>query len=217
MLVGLGVRRWSVLVACFLAAAAAGAALRTLRTVFVAAARRGSWRQGLRAPSTGGMIVHLGVVILAVGVVSSTAYASRSEVALATGQSTVVDGQYLTFHGFRTVKRLARDRDAAAGERGPPQPHPGDHDLQRAQRPDRRHPGHRLEPRARRLRHLRRRSAATGSTSGAQIQSGLPAGSVVLGVTVEPLLSWLWVGGLVIGLGAALSFIRRRHADEVAP
>jgi cytochrome c biogenesis factor len=32
---------------------------------------------------------------------------------------------------------------------------------------------------------------------------------------VEPLLSWLWIGGLVIGLGAAASFVRRRHVDEV--
>jgi cytochrome c biogenesis factor len=41
----------------------------------------------------------------------------------------------------------------------------------------------------------------------------LPAGSVVLGVTVEPLLAWLWIGGLLLGVGSALSFIRRRHNE----
>jgi cytochrome c biogenesis factor len=38
---------------------------------------------------------------------------------------------------------------------------------------------------------------------------------VVLGVTVEPLLAWLWLGGLIIGLGSALTFFRRKYADEV--
>jgi cytochrome c-type biogenesis protein CcmF len=55
-----------------------------------------------------------------------------------------------------------------------------------------------------------------GATSGAQVQSSLPAGSVVVGVTVEPLLAWLWIGGLVVGLGSVLTFLRRRHADEAA-
>jgi cytochrome c biogenesis factor len=54
-----------------------------------------------------------------------------------------------------------------------------------------------------------------GATSGAQVQSNLPAGSVVLGVTVEPLLAWLWVGGLMVGAGSFVSFFRRRHHDEV--
>jgi len=48
-----------------------------------------------------------------------------------------------------------------------------------------------------------------GATSGAQVQSSLPAGSVVVGVTVEPLLAWLWIGGLVVGLGSVLTFLRR--------
>ncbi|HEY5104426.1 MAG TPA: cytochrome c-type biogenesis CcmF C-terminal domain-containing protein, partial [Acidimicrobiales bacterium] len=52
-----------------------------------------------------------------------------------------------------------------------------------------------------------------GPTSGAQVRNDLPTGSVVLGVTVEPLLAWLWLGGIIIGLGSALSFFRRRY-DE---
>jgi len=38
-----------------------------------------------------------------------------------------------------------------------------------------------------------------GAASGAQVEGNLPAGSVVLGVTVEPLLAWLWIGGLLLG------------------
>jgi cytochrome c biogenesis factor len=29
-------------------------------------------------------------------------------------------------------------------------------------------------------------------------------------------LAWLWLGGLVIGLGSALSFFRRRYAEDAA-
>ena len=54
-----------------------------------------------------------------------------------------------------------------------------------------------------------------GAASGAQVKGNLPAGSVVLGVTVEPLLAWLWIGGLLLGVGSALSFLRRRHGEDV--
>jgi cytochrome c-type biogenesis protein CcmF len=54
----------------------------------------------------------------------------------------------------------------------------------------------------------------SGNTSGAQVENNLPSGSVVLGVTVEPLLAWLWLGGVIIGLGSALAFFRRRYGDE---
>ncbi|MDE3064123.1 MAG: heme lyase CcmF/NrfE family subunit [Acidobacteriota bacterium] len=216
VLLGVGVHRWSVLVACFLATGAAGAALRTLRTVFVAAARRGSWRAGLRAPSTGGMVVHLGVVVLALGVVCSTAYASRSEVTLARGQRTVVDGQYVAFRGLRAVRTplesatqvlvsvngraLAPAVTTFHGRSGQTVGTPAiDSNL------------------ARDVYVTFDAVGGTGATSGAQVRSDLPAGSVVLGVTVEPLLAWLWLGGLIIGLGAAASFVRRRHGDEAAP
>jgi LPXTG-motif cell wall-anchored protein len=39
---------------------------------------------------------------------------------------------------------------------------------------------------------------------------------VVLGVTVEPLLAWLWLGGVIVGLGSVISFKRRRYNDEAA-
>ena len=55
-----------------------------------------------------------------------------------------------------------------------------------------------------------------GAASGAQLATNLPAGSVVLGVTVEPLLAWLWIGGLLVGLGSAVAFVRRRHVEEAA-
>jgi cytochrome c-type biogenesis protein CcmF len=215
IMLALGVRRPTVLLAYFLAAGAAGAALRTLRGALVAAHRRGKWLSAIRAPSTGGMVVHLGIVILALGIVTSTSYTTRSEVTLAHGQSTVVSGQYVSFAGFHqlsdsleTSTQLLVSVDS-----------------------------HQLRPAVTTYNGRNGQTVATpaidsnlfrdvyvtfdavggnGSTSGAQVQNNLPAGSVVLGVTVEPLLAWLWIGGLIVGLGSALSFLRRRHSEETA-
>ena len=44
----------------------------------------------------------------------------------------------------------------------------------------------------------------------------LPNGSVAIGVVIEPLLAWLWAGGLMVGLGGLLALVpgsRRRATD----
>jgi cytochrome c-type biogenesis protein CcmF len=213
VLLAFGVRRPTVLLAYFLAAGAAGAALRTLRGAVVAAHRRGNWFSALRAPSTGGMVVHLGIVILALGIVTSTSYTTRSEVTLAHGQSTVVSGQYVSFAGFHRVKdrletstqlivSVGRDHLRPAvttynGRNGQTVGTPAiDSNLFRD------------------VYITFDAVGGNGADSGAQVQNDLPAGSVVLGVTVEPLLAWLWIGGLIVGLGSGLSFLRRRHSEE---
>ncbi len=208
-----GVHKVTELVALFLASVAAGAALRTLRLNVVAAAQRGRRLSFLRAPTTGGMVTHLGVVILAVGVVTSTSYASRSEVTLAKGQRTVIAGQLVGFDGFRQVKNSLASATQVLVTVG----------------------GHPLYPAVTTFNGRSSQPVGTpaidsslvrdvyvtfdaiggnGATSGAQIRSDLPAGSVVLGVTVEPLLAWLWIGGLVVGLGSLLTFVRRRARED---
>jgi cytochrome c-type biogenesis protein CcmF len=215
LLLVVGVRRPAEVIAVFLSVLAAGAAIRTLRGALVAALRRGAWRSVFRAPSTGGMIVHLGVVILALGIVTSTTYVHRAEVTLATGQRTVVDGQVISFSGFTNI----------------------DDALKSATELKVTVDGHQLRPAVTTFNgrggttvgtpaidsNLARDVYVTfdavggnGSTSGAQVENNLPKGSVVLGVTVEPLLAWLWLGGIVVGLGSGLSFFRRRYGDEVA-
>ncbi|HVB51799.1 MAG TPA: cytochrome c-type biogenesis CcmF C-terminal domain-containing protein [Acidimicrobiales bacterium] len=214
VLLSVGIRRPAEVVAVFLSVLAAGAALRTLRGALVTAIRRGSWRRVLRSPTIGGMIVHLGVVILALGIVTSTTYVKRSEVTLATGQSTVVDGQLVKFSGFHNAVDALRSA------------------TQLKVTVD----GHQLRPAITTYNGRNGQTVGTpaidsnllrdvyvtfeavggnGSTSGAQVRNDLPTGSIVLGVTVEPLLAWLWLGGLVIGFGSALSFFRRRY-DESA-
>jgi cytochrome c-type biogenesis protein CcmF len=214
VLIALGVHHWSVLMAVFLSVGAAGAALRTLTGVVQSARRRRDLWSAWRAPSTGGMIVHLGVVVLAMGIVVSTSYTTRSEVTLASHQRTVIDGQYVGFDGFATVSTALEKQ------------------TQLVVRVD----GHALRPAITTFNGRSSQPVGTpaidsnllrdvyvtfdavggnGAASGAQVATNVPAGSVVIGVTVEPLLSWLWIGGLMVGVGSALSFGRRRHRDEV--
>jgi hypothetical protein len=59
----------------------------------------------------------------------------------------------------------------------------------------------------------------TGPTTGATAFPNLPSGSIAIGVVIEPLLAWMWAGGLVIGLGGLMALLpgsRRRSTDPVS-
>ena len=156
------------------------------------------------------MVVHLGVVLLAIGIVTSTTLSTKQEVALARGQSTIVAGERVTFLGMRDVRdelRTATELVVRVNGNGPYYPAITTFTGREGQvvgTPA-------ISSNFWRDVYLTFDAVGgTGTASGAQVANDLPAGSVVLGVTVEPLLSWLWIGGLVIGGGSALSFARRR-------
>jgi hypothetical protein len=58
----------------------------------------------------------------------------------------------------------------------------------------------------------------TGPATGAQEFPGLGSHAVAIGVVVEPLVAWLWAGGLLVGLGGVLALApgRRRQPTEPA-
>jgi len=214
-----GVRKPLVLGAYLLALLAFGSAVRTLRGSFTATRRRGDpWWRTLVGPSAGGMVVHIGIVILAVGIVTSTSYATRTEITLAPGQTGVTAGQQITFDGLHefndslrfgtalsiTVNRHAHLSPAITTFKG---------------RTDQGAVGTPAID-SNLLRDVYVTFDAIGqggAVSGAQVADNVPEGSVVVGVTVEPLLAWLWIGGLIVALGAALSFFRRSAKSELAP
>lgn len=205
-----GVCSFALLLAVLLASSAAGSAIRGLALASRAAHQRreSRWR-ALTGPSSGGMVVHLGVVVLALGIVTSTSLSTRTDVALARGQSTVVAGQRVTYLGLRDVSdtlRTATELHVVVNGRAHVFP---------AITTFRGREGQVVGTPA--IDSSWRRDVyvtfdaigGSGTTSGAQVANGLPAGSVALGVTVEPLISWIWLGGLLIGVGSALSFARR--------
>jgi cytochrome c-type biogenesis protein CcmF len=190
------------LVAFGLAGFAGGAALRQL----VLAVRRQGVLRGLTGRSSGGMIVHLGVVVLAIGLVASESYSSQAEARMEVGDSVVVSGHTATFEGI--------SRSTESGGR----------EVLRARvRID---DDGTYEPAVTRFpsfgQPIGTPSVRTGLTEDVYLSlvdvGESPSDPIVLRVIVRPLVSWLWIGGALMALGTLLAIapIGRRARHRLA-
>ena len=93
-----GARGWGALLAFGLGGFAGGAALRQI----VLAVRRNRWR-GLVGRTNGGMIVHLGVVVVAVAFAASQSYVRQAEFDLEAGQEATFAGHEIVYLGSAVV------------------------------------------------------------------------------------------------------------------
>ncbi|MHB8438297.1 MAG: heme lyase CcmF/NrfE family subunit [Acidimicrobiales bacterium] len=202
-----GVRGLGVLVAFGTGAFAASANIRQLALAARAAYRHRvpMWR-GVAGRANGGMVVHVGVVIVAVAIASATSFGHRTQVTLAVGASTVVDGVHLTYEGLSHERNPAASATVAlvlVNGHGPYRP------------------------------AVTQFGAGTDAVGTPAIDSDPlrdvyltidslpdhPGGAVAIGITVEPLVLWLWVGGAVVAVGALLALVpgrRRRPTDAVS-
>ena len=158
----------------------------------VLATRRQGWR-GLVGRANGGMIVHLGVVLIAVAFAASHSFASSTQLSLKPGQIGHLRRAplHLPRHRERDHAHPFRHRGQGAGRRRSGV-RPGDQRLSLRQRGDR-HPVGPQRP-----------------TEDIYLTLRLDAGQdraipVVIGVIVEPLVMWIWVGGGVMLIGTALA------------
>jgi cytochrome c-type biogenesis protein CcmF len=219
VLVAAGVRGVGTLVAYLLAVVAAGTALRTLGGNLRAARERGDpLLHGLVGRSSGGMVVHVGVVLATVAIVSSTSFATRTQVELGPGDARTVAGHTIQYLGVRLVKGPVETEDQAVVRvdgGGPFYPasstFTGRDDTVQTPAID-----------STALSDVYLTFDAMGAGASSSVQSAhLPRGWVAIGVTVEPFVAWLWVGGLVAGVGGVLALVptirrRRRVAPVVA-
>jgi len=198
--VATGLRGLAPLVAFGLGAFAAAAAVRQLGL----SARRQGWR-GLLGRANGGMIVHLGVVLIAVAFAASSAYGQRAEFRLTPGQSATLAGHTVTYLGSRTVLHPNRRSEVA----------------------DVRIDGGRIYRPA--LNLFPNGTQAIGTPS---VRTGLandvylsvistprqPGAPLVLAVIVQPLVVWLWIGGALMAVGTAMAAVpgRRRRPTDAA-
>ena len=184
--VAAGVRGLWPLLVFTLAAFAGASALRQLLLLM----HRGGPR-GLLGRSGGGMVVHLGVVLIAVAFAASHAYEHQAQLTMTVGKPVSFEGHTLVFRGVRTVNAPGRSSLVATV------------DLD----------GHAYYPAVEEfaLSNDAVPSPAVRSTPVEDVYMTLAStptagkSPAAIGVIVEPLVLWLWIGGLVIIMGAALS------------
>ncbi|MGQ0744127.1 MAG: heme lyase CcmF/NrfE family subunit [Acidimicrobiales bacterium] len=189
--------------ATFAAGSAVGQLARSAR-----AARRGghSATSALLGRSGGGMIVHLGVILIAFAFSAGSGDGERRQFRLAPGQSAEVEGHTITYLGFRT-QDLPNRRATVA----------------RVRVDD----GRVFEP------ALSQFPFATQAIGTPSVRTGVladvyltlvavpegPGGEAVIGVNVAPLVTWIWAGAGVMLMGTALAAwprARRRSAAATA-
>jgi cytochrome c-type biogenesis protein CcmF len=178
---------------------AAGAALRQV----VLATRRQGWR-GLVGRTNGGMIVHLGVVILAVGLAASESYSSDRTVQLDVGESAVIEG-----HEFRYLEPGADINDRRLRTFVLIEIDGGD--VYAPATTSFRQMGNRPVPTP---------SVRSGFTEDVYLvldEAPEPGTDRIrLRVVIRPMVAWLWGGGLLMALGTVLALFpgRRRRGTE---
>lgn len=194
-----GVRSLGALLAFGFGAFAAAAAVRQL----VVSARRQGMR-GLLGRANGGMIVHLGVVVIAVAFASSSSFGHRGEFRLAPGQSARIDGHTVVFTGTRTVK------------------HPNRTSLIADVRLD---GGRVLHPAVSQFpfatEAIGTPSVHSAITDDVYVTIVSPPGSAdpsaVIGVIIQPLIAWLWIGGVLVAIGTVMAAVPGRRRLPTAP
>jgi cytochrome c-type biogenesis protein CcmF len=194
-----GARGLAALVAFGLGGFAAGAAVRQV----VLATRRQGWR-GLVGRTNGGMIVHVGVVLIAVALAASGSYDTERELTMAVGDTATVAGHEIEYLGARTVdqanKTSVRARVSVDGEVYEPAINRFEVSGQAIGTP----------------------SVRTSLTEDVyltlQRAPDDDAGQTAsIRVIVLPLVTWLWIGGGVMAFGTALAAFPGRRRNPIDP
>jgi cytochrome c-type biogenesis protein CcmF len=151
----------------------------------------------------GGLVVHVGVVIVAIAIAASSGYSTKREVRLREGQSAGVRGYTLTYVGSHE-NRTGQKNTVSADVR-----------IKRG--------GDDLGTYAPAISTFRNAAQGIGTPSVRTgwredlyltlISSPNEQGRVTIGVAVNPMVMWLWVGGGVMALGTLVALspgLRRR-------
>jgi len=214
--VAAGLRGLTAIAAFGLAAFAGAAALRQLvlsarRAIADGAGRlRGGWL-GVTGRANGGMVVHLGVIVIAVAFAASHAYGHRTELRLAPGQSATVAGHRVTYLGTRLVHHPNRESIVA----------------------DVRVDGGAVYRPALSQYPFARTAIGTPSVRTGAIDDVYltllappaaagqaapdPAAPAVIGVVISPLILWLWIGGGLVAIGTLLAAAPGRRRRPTLP
>ncbi len=161
----------------------------------------------LLSRSSAGLVVHIGVAIVAVGMASATTFGHQGSVKLRPLGTISVYGQRLTYLGVRTVVTPARTSfEAAVVVNGGGTFYPAISQFGQYATPVGT-PAVDVNP----LRDVYLTIDNPPSTA---------TGAITLGIVVQPLIVWLWVGAAVMAGGGLLALpgtgVRRRPAARTA-
>ncbi|CAN5443504.1 heme lyase CcmF/NrfE family subunit [soil metagenome] len=201
----IGARGFAPLLAFFLAGFAGGAALRQLAL----ATRRQGWR-GLVGRTNGGMIVHIGVLLIGVAFASANSYSVERDarmclVAEAGCPSTItVKGHEITYVKATSGATKARAEVGAQfrvdGKIYHPTIQQFPNGTQQIGKPS-------------------VRNTPVDSTLLSITDPPSKGGSVALKVVVQPMIVWLWTGGAIMAVGSVMAAFpgkRRRPIDPTS-
>lgn len=182
-----------------LGAFAGGAALRQI----VLATRRQGWR-GLVGRTNGGMIVHLGVVLIAVAFAASQSYVTETELRLEPGDVATVGDHTLEYEGLEVTEDPEKTTTAALVRV----------DGGTVYRPA--------------INEYRFGSSTIGTPS---VRTGLvedvyltllelpenETDPAIVRVVLQPLVTWLWIGGGMMAFGTILAAFPGKRRRPTAP
>ena len=158
------------------------------------------------------MVVHLGIVAVVVAIVASSAYGHRSEVELSPGKSAQVAGVTVTYLGSRKITYPSHTSLVAT--------------LRLGNSPTRYTPA--ISDFSNDIVGVGTPAVVSGPWRNVYLTLDVApfrrGGRAAIGVVVQPLLVWLWIGGAIIALGALVALVAperfsdtdaRRHRKEM--
>lgn len=194
-----GGRGWAPMLAFGLGGFAGGAAARQVAL----ATRRQGWR-GFVGRTNGGMVVHLGVVLIAVAFAASNAYVRQGEFTLSVGETAEISGHTLTYEGSAFTQYTNRSERSARLLVDEVKVY---------------EPAIAVYPFAGQTIGV----PSVRSTWRDDIALSIltfpegPDDVVVVRATVQPLIVWLWIGGLLMAFGTVLAVVPGRRRRPTAP
>ena len=196
--VAVGADQWASLTAFALGGFAAGAAGRQLAL----ATRRQGWR-GLVGRANGGMIVHLGIILIAVALAASNGYTRVAEFTMRVGEPVAFDGHTFELLGIEEFEtERSQGLKAQVSIDG----------------------GQAYAPALTRFLNMGTDigtpSVRTGFTKDIYLtlEQATEAGATEaqIKVFIKPMILWMWIGGVAIGTVLA-AFPGRRRRNPIAP
>jgi len=199
--VAIGNAGWAPLLAFALGGFALGSAARQL----ILATRRHGWR-GFVGRANGGMVVHIGIIVISVALAASGSYTRSQEFVMRVGETVEFSGHTFTFEGLSLETDEVKSSLKAAVRIDGAQVYEPARNKYVRQGMDIGTPSVRTG-----LRHdiyLTLEGNVRPDDTEARIK-----------VFIKPMILWLWIGGGLVGLGTILSAFpgtRRRPTDPTS-